>query len=72
MFRKNHFGVLLNLLMFVVLCSVNLFAVDRMSFIATEKSSGSFTLSTSGKSAPLCYSSQDYPARGTRRETASR
>lgn len=61
MFRKNHFGVLLNLLMFVVLCSVNLFAVDRMSFIATEKSSGSFTLSTSGKSAPLCYSSQDYP-----------
>ncbi|HVN48181.1 MAG TPA: glycosyl hydrolase 115 family protein [Bacteroidota bacterium] len=41
--------------------SQSVFAVDRTSMIATEKISGGFALSASGKSAPLCFSSQDYP-----------
>lgn len=33
----------------------------NLSYISTEKGNGKFTLSESGKSAPLCVSSQDYP-----------
>lgn len=36
-------------------------ANDSQSYISTEKSMGAFTLSATGKSAPLCVSSQDYP-----------
>jgi hypothetical protein len=34
---------------------------DRATYISTEKIAGAFTLSTAGKSAPLCASSQDFP-----------
>lgn len=36
-------------------------ANNKATYISTEKIAGAFTLSTRGKSAPLCVSSQDYP-----------
>ena len=35
---------------------------SKGSYVSTQKSAGAFTLSASGRSAPLVISSQDYPA----------
>ncbi|MCI0698031.1 glycosyl hydrolase 115 family protein [candidate division KSB1 bacterium] len=37
------------------------FASRNESYVSTEKGKGNFALSVSGKTAPLCVSSQDYP-----------
>ncbi len=55
--------------MFLVVFSAHLFSAPQdltsrksESYVSTRKSAGAFTLSASGKSAPLCVSSHDYPA----------
>ncbi len=49
------------LIVFLFACSQATSANVKTSYISTEKNAGAFTLSTAGKSAPLCVSSQDYP-----------
>ncbi|MGH7453336.1 MAG: glycosyl hydrolase 115 family protein, partial [bacterium] len=51
-------------LLFVVFAFVGLTRAKASagdSYVSTEKTKGAFTLSASGKSAPLCVSSQDHP-----------
>jgi len=55
--------------MFLAVFSPQLFSAPQdltsrknESYVSTRKSAGAFTLSASGKSAPLCVSSLDYPA----------
>ena len=55
--------------MFLAVFSSQLFSAPQdltsrksESYVSTRKSAGAFTLSASGKSAPLCVSSHDYPA----------
>ena len=58
MFR-SHYIVLV--LIFALVCSHSVFAVDGKSYISPEKGYGCFTLSASGESAPLYISGEDYP-----------
>ncbi|MCK4295614.1 MAG: glycosyl hydrolase 115 family protein [Candidatus Marinimicrobia bacterium] len=64
-FKLSRWHILVLLLIFF---SVSLSAysesgktVESNSYISAEKEEGFFTLSVSGKSAPLCVNSQDYP-----------
>lgn len=64
-FRKNQENISFPLTIF---CYLFLFFYPQIflanvnpSYISTEKGKGNFTLSESGKPAPLCVSSQDYP-----------
>ncbi len=65
LFKLSRWHILVLLLIFF---SVSLSAysengktVENNSYISVEKEEGVFTLSISGKSAPLCVNSQDYP-----------
>ncbi len=53
--------LILLLIFFRFTCSQAASANVAQSYISTEKIAGAFTLSTTGKSAPLCVSSEDYP-----------
>ena len=59
--RIAFFAIITLFSFFISAFSPNTLANINESYVSTEKSAGKFTLSESGKSAPLCVSSQDYP-----------
>ncbi len=64
-FGKYNWIILITLMVFYSVfsfaCSESTLAHNNESYISTEKGEGKFTLSQSGKSAPLYVSSQDHP-----------
>jgi hypothetical protein len=64
-FRPNQWNISFPLTifccLFIFVCPQTSLANVNPSYISTEKGKGKFTLSESGKTAPLCVSSQDYP-----------
>ncbi|MBN1694316.1 glycosyl hydrolase 115 family protein [candidate division WOR-3 bacterium] len=59
-FRKLFYFILLFLII-ITSCSAAKKSIDYTSYISVNKGEGRFILSSSGKSAPLYVSSEDYP-----------